>query len=188
MKKARLPRTNLGRLVAKVRSIIFLWGVSFSLFLSSSILAKANSLSIQDPDYQDGIPKQTRVYFELVGNEYGIAPELLEAIAYRESRFIPTVKNGNHYGLMQVNVKTHSERIAKYGWTANDMLDPYKNLMVAADYLLELFEEYEDVPLVLCIYSGNWKAVARYKEFGFMPGYCEDVLERSAEYERLHGK
>lgn len=162
--------------------------LGFVVLTSHSLTVKANSLS-QEPQYEDGIPSDIRIYCELCGTEYNICPELLESIAYRESRFEPDVANGKCYGLMQVNVKVHADRIDKYGWTENDMFDPYKNIMVAADYLHELYETYgDDNPVVLSIYSGNWKAVEKYKEYGFTTEYVNDVLDRSANYERLHEK
>lgn len=168
---------------------VFLWGVlSGFILLSQSLTVKANSLSYH-PKNNDEIPDQIIEYCELVGTEFQICPELLEAIAYHESRFIPTVTNGKHIGLMQINVKIHAKRIEKYGWTEADMTDPYKNLMVAADYLSELYELYGDEnPIVLSVYSGNWKAVNKYKEYGIMCDYANEVLTRSAEYERLHAK
>ena len=157
------------RIALKCAAVILCWGIlSGSLLMNQSILVKANGLSYQ-VSYDDGIPEEIRSYCELVGTEYDICPEILEAMAYRESRFIPEVVNGPHYGLMQINVYVHKARIEKYGWTAEDMLDPYKNLMVAGDYLHELYEIYGDEnPIVLAIYSGNWKAVNTYKEYGFM--------------------
>lgn len=158
------------------------------LLISQSLTVKANSLSYQ-PQYEDNIPEDIRIYCELVGYEYNICPELLEAMAYRESRFTPTVQSGNQYGLMQINVQVHKNRIAKYGWNEQDMLDPYKNLMVAGDYLSELYETYgDDNPIVLNAYNGNWKAINKYKEYGYLSEYVEDVLDRSMNYERLHGK
>jgi soluble lytic murein transglycosylase-like protein len=158
------------------------------LLISQSLTVKANSLSYQ-PQYEDNIPEEIRIYCELVGYEYNICPELLEAMAYRESRFMPTVQSGNQYGLMQINVQVHKNRIAKYGWNEQDMLDPYKNLMVAGDYLSELYETYgDDNPIVLNAYNGNWKAINKYKEYGYLSEYVEDVLDRSMNYERLHGK
>lgn len=158
------------------------------LFLLSPIKVYANSLSLSCP-YEDGIPDNIRQYCELVGSEYDICPELLEAMAYNESRFEPDVVNGNHYGLLQVNVKTHKARIEKYGWTAEDMFDPYKNLMVAGDFLHELYTMYGDEnPIVLAYYSGNSSAIKRYLKTGEMCSYAKKILEHSAEYERIHGK
>lgn len=157
------------------------------LFTNQTLVARAQGPGSQELEYE--IPSSIIEYCEVVGSEYDICPELLESMAYQESRFIPTVRNGKHYGLLQVNVKVHADRISKYGWTEEDMFDPYKNIMVAADYLSELYEIYGDEnPIVLSVYSGNWKAVKEYKETGFMTSYVEEVLERSAAYERLHEK
>ena len=172
----------------KVLVYFLFGGILFAGVSVQPVKAEAMPLC-QKPHYEDGIPDDIREICERVGPEFEICPELLEAIAYRESRFIPTVKNKNHYGLMQINVKIHRERIEKYDWTADDMLDPEKNVTVAADLLHELYETYgDDNPIVLSLYSGNWKAVQKYKEYGFLTTYVDDVLTRSAEYERIHGK
>jgi len=175
--------------MTKGRKLIFLMMLGIIAgFLFQPIKSEAKNLhySLQ---YEDGIPEEIRTDCEEVGLMFNICPEILESMAYRESRFIPTVTNGNHYGLMQVNVKIHAARLEKYGYTEEDMFDPYCNLVVAADYLAELYEMYGDEnPIVLSVYSGNWKAVSRYKEYGHLSSYVEDVLTRSAEYERLHGE
>lgn len=183
-------KANQKGMISKAKKVLkgFLcWGVS-SIILTSSIQVSAQSVHDQ-LDYQDGIPEEIREICESVGNDFCICPELLESMAYQESRFIPTAKNGKCYGIMQVNVKVHEDRIEKYGWTADDMFDPEKNIIVAADLLAELYETYSDEnPIVLALYNGDWKAVSRYKEYGFMSDYVEETLTRSAEYERLHRK
>lgn len=138
----------------------------------------------------DGIPDDIKQYCEEIGAETNICPEILEAIAYHESRFIPTVKNKNYWGLCQVNVKIHKDRIEALGYTPEDMLTAYPNIKVAADYLADLYETYGDEnPIVLSLYSGaGWDAVEKYKEYGQMTDYVEDILTRGGNYERLHGK
>lgn len=165
----------------------FLIGLAF--LTSQSLTVRANSLSLIEPDFQDGIPKEIRIYCELVGTEFDICPEILEAMAYYESQYIPDVQNGNHYGLMQINVVIHKKRIEKYGWTKEDMFDPYKNLMVAADILHELYEMYgDDNPAVLAYYAGYSSTLKTYFKTGKMCPYAEKILTHSAELERLHGK
>lgn len=167
-------------------TVIFLCLGVFILGLSvHSIRSEAAASS---PD--DEIPSEIKDYCEDIGSDYGICPELLEAIAWHESRFIPDVTNKNCYGLMQINVKIHADRIEKLGYTKEDMLTAYPNIEVAADYLLELYETYgDDNPIILSLYSGaGWKAVEKYKEYGFLTEYVDDILTRSANYERLHGK
>lgn len=161
---------------------IFLLGIIFGL--SVQIRAEA-SASIENE-----IPEQIIKDCEEIGTEYDICPELLEAIAFNESRFIEDVTNENCWGLCQVNVKVHAERIEKFGYTEDDMLTSYPNIKVAADYLAELYATYgDDNPIVLSLYSGaGWAAVERYKEYGTMTKHVENILTRSASYERLHGK
>lgn len=167
--------------------IYFLCMGGFSTaFLSLNISVYANE---QILSADDEIPRELVEYFDEVGQDFQICPELLEAIAWHESRFEPDVKNGSHYGLMQVNVKIHKNRIQKYGWTAKDMLDPYKNIVVAADYLSELFGMFGgDDYCVLLHYSGGWKAVHNYEKYGTITEYVKEILYRSEEYERMHDK
>lgn len=175
--------------MTKGRKLIFLMMLGIVAgCLFQPVRSEAQSL-VNTIQVEDGIPEDIQNYCEEIGGMFDICPELLESMAYTESRFIPTVKNKKCYGLMQVNVKVHADRIEKYGYTADDMYEPYPNLIVAADYLAELYETYgDDNPIVLSIYSGNWAAVSKYKEYGIMTPYVEEVLTRSAEYERAHGK
>lgn len=159
-----------------------------AIVLSTPIQASANSRTYFYTSESDGIPNDIREYAELCGSEFNICPELLEAIAYQESRFVSTAENGSCYGLMQINRSIHKDRIKKYGWTAADMDDPYKNMIIASDYLNELFQEYEDVGMVLLIYNGNNSAIPEYKKSGKLSKYANKILERSFEYEEIHGK
>lgn len=170
----------------KCAAIFLCWGfliIGLSVHVIRSEAAASNQ-------FDDEIPKNIKEYCEEIGQAKGICPELLEAIAWNESRFIPTVKNKNCYGLMQINVKIHQDRIENLGYTTKDMLKAKPNIEVAADYLAELYEDYGDEnPIVLSLYSGaGWDAVEKYKEYGFITDYVDDILTRSAKYERLHGK
>lgn len=127
-------------------------------------------------------------YAETLCDKWGICPEFVEAIIEKESGWDKDAENGNCVGLMQVNPRYHSERMARLGVT--DLKDPYDNILVGVDYLRELFQEYEDPALVLMIYnagdsdkygSGAW-------ETGKVSDYAKWVLKRSAELEREHGK
>lgn len=163
-------------------------GLAIVVFIASPITVSANSLSYIAPEETDGIPVEIREIAELVGNEFNICPELLEAIAFQESSYKPTVKNGTCCGLMQINTYIHRDRFINAGWSATEWRDPYKNMYVAAEYLAELFAEYEDVALVLYLYNGDSKNLKRYRESGYLSYYVKTILERSAELERLHNK
>ena len=157
------------------------------LFLVPSIKAQANSLS-NIPTYEEtGIPDEIYQDAEIIGHQFNICPELLMAMAERESRCLPEVENGSCKGLMQVNASCHRDRFTEAGWSYTEWADSYKNMYVAADYLHELFTEYEDVGIVLGLYHGESNAISRAKR-GQLSSYVTKILERSEELERLHGK
>lgn len=135
-----------------------------------------------DTGYIDNdIPQEVQEAAEKWGEEYNICPEFLMAMAFKESSYIPTVSNGNCLGLMQVNPTWHGDRMKRLGVT--DIYDVDSNMAVAADYLAELFAEYEDPAVVLMIYNGD----SRWDK-GVVSDYAEAILELSAELEEKHGK
>lgn len=117
---------------------------------------------------------------EELGMEHHVSPELLEAVIESESSGVPTVRNGNCIGLMQVSSKWHATRMAKLG--VKDLTDPRGNILTGVDYLLELFEQYEDPYEVLRIYGG-WKVGDPKGE-----AYIEKILRRAWQLEVIHGK
>lgn len=118
-----------------------------------------------------------------IGREYNIAPELLMAIIETESSGNPKAYNGGCYGLMQISSLYHAGRMQKLG--VDSIYDEYGNILTGADYLRELFEEYEDPHLVLQLYHGESRAVETY-EAGELSEYAETILNRAAELTRLH--
>lgn len=158
-----------------------------ALSMCPSITAQANSLSTIPTEEQTGIPEEIYQDAEIIGHQYDICPELLMALAERESCYTPTAENGSCKGLMQVNASCHRDRFTEAGWSYTEWADPYKNMYVAADYLHELFTEYEDVGIVLGLYHGESNAVSRGKK-GQLSSYVTKILERSEELERIHGK
>ena len=137
----------------------------------------------------ESVPEWIAVLAEEIGEETYVCPEVLESIAFEESRFKPEAvsKNGKYIGLCQINPRWQGERMERLGVT--DLKDARQNLMVAADYLKTLFEEYEDTGTVLMIYAGYSKeSIRRYEETGKLTGYVARVLERAERYERQNGK
>lgn len=152
------------------------------MWMVPSITAHANGLS-----YIDDTPVDIQFACDRYGEEYGICPELLQAICWKESRYDEDITDGTGtcFGLMQIQKKSHKDRMERLGVT--DLLDEYENIHVGADYLSELFEKYEDAGLVLMIYHGESGAIKKAQS-GQISQYAKDVLEKSAELERLHGK
>ncbi len=111
------------------------------------------------------------------GEQYGISPELIMAIIEKESMGQPDVESGGCKGLMQISSKWHKDRMKRLGVT--DLFDERSNILVGADYLSDLFEEYDEVSTVLMVYNGDSRAF----EDGYFSDYAEDILKRSEELE-----
>ena len=120
-----------------------------------------------------------------IGNQYNICPELLMAVIEKESSGQSDARNGNCIGLMQISSIWHQNRMMRLG--ATDLYCERDNILVAADYLSELFQKYKEPSLVLDIYNGNSNAMRNY-ECGVISDYAGKILERASELERLHGK
>ena len=116
---------------------------------------------------------------------YCVCPELLMAMIETESSGNPDATNGTCKGLMQVSEKWHRDRMERLG--VKDIYDPYGNILVATDYLMELAEKYEDIGLVLDVYNGNSKAMQN-AENGILSEYAAKILYRAEMLERIHGK
>lgn len=155
--------------------------------LCQPITAQANSLSIIPTQEVTGIPENVYQNANIIGHEFNICPELLMAMAERESRFTASAENGSCKGLMQVSVSYHKQRFVDAGWNPSEWTDAYKNMFVAGSYLHDLFEEYEDAATVLMIYHGEKNAVSKGKS-GNISSYATGILERSEELERIHGR
>lgn len=124
-------------------------------------------------------------YIKEISVEYGICPELVIAIVEHESSGNAAATNGGCKGLMQIQEKYHKDRMKRLGVT--NLYDPYSNILVGVDYLMELAGEYEDLPMVLMVYNGSSDAKARW-ENGNYTDYANSIMKRAEELERIHGK
>lgn len=121
-----------------------------------------------------------------IGQQYAICPELLQAIAWKESRYDPAASSEGCEGLMQIQSKWHADRMERLGIT--DLYDPESNMLLAADYLAELSAQYDDVAVVLMYYNGDRRAKDLYQGTGEISDYAEEILYISSEFEIAHGK
>jgi soluble lytic murein transglycosylase-like protein len=113
--------------------------------------------------------------------KYNIAPGIVFAIMWRESRFqADVVSPHGSIGLMQIAPKWHEESMERLG--CHDLFDPYQNITVGIDYLAYLKEQSSDIVWVLTAYRwGEGKATSKM-ESGDM--YAINVLEKSSEFQR----
>ncbi len=132
------------------------------------------------------VPEEVRELSEELGNRYGICPELIQAVCFKESSFRPDAVNGGCTGIMQVSERWHKERMDRLGVT--DLKDVRGNMTVGVDYLAELFGEYEDAGAALMKYNGDSRLGKLIAGTGDLSGYADEVLALSAELERRNGK
>lgn len=133
------------------------------------------------------IPEEYQRYCIEIGKIYNICPELLMAMIEQESSgHKGAVNSAGDTGLLQVNPKWHYNRMERLGVT--DLYDPYSNILVAADYLAELFKEDEEVYLVLMKYNMPHSNAEELFGQGIFSEYALQVAERSQELERLHSR
>ena len=145
---------------------------------------KTKKINLYDPDIPEDIQDAAWKY----GEQYNICPEFLIAVAKRESEFNPEAVNGSCVGLMQVSLRWHTDRMERCHVTEEEMWTVDGSMHVAADYLAELFDEYEDAALVLMIYNGDSDASSFAQGDCDMSDYASDILTYSRELEEKHGK
>lgn len=128
------------------------------------------------------LPMEFQTYINNVCKRYEIAPEIVFSMIAKESNYNHKEigDNGNSYGLMQVQLQWHEDRMDKLGCT--DLLDPYENVLVGVDYLAELLAYYDgNLEKALTAYNaGATGAYNDYFSYGIEASeYTEEVLENS---------
>ena len=103
-------------------------------------------------------------------NHYGVDAVIVFAMIQRESNFDAAAigDDGTSVGLMQIQEKWHSDRMAKLGVT--DLLDPYQNVTVGIDFLAELLRQYP-----LTYYNSGKAEISSYSEA--VMDYMESLTE-----------
>ncbi|AEA58753.1 MULTISPECIES: lytic transglycosylase domain-containing protein [Burkholderia] len=85
-----------------------------------------------------------------------VNPLILRAIAWQESHNTPDAINRNangstDYGIMQIN-SIHLSRLAQYGITKDTLMQPCKNVYIAAWHLRQKMNKY----------GNTWAAIGAY--------------------------
>lgn len=146
----------------------------------------AGTVKINAAGTDTSLPELYQVHCKEIGRKYDICPELLEAVIEEESSGDPdAVGAAGEIGLMQVYPKYHLDRAERLG--VSNLFSPKGNILVGADYLAELFREYEDMGTVLMIYNGTADAV-ELGEKGEYTEYAKSIIKRTEQLERLHKK
>jgi soluble lytic murein transglycosylase-like protein len=100
------------------------------------------------------VPVSLQGLFAAARAQYGLPPHLLEAVAYRESRFRPEIISGalrsakGAVGIMQIMPRWHPQ-LGEAG-----ALDATRAIPYAAKYLRQLYNQFGDWKIALAAY--NW--------------------------------
>lgn len=114
-----------------------------------------------------------------------ISPYLVFAMCERESQYKADAvgDSGNSLGIMQIQPKWHQERMDRLGCT--DLLNPYQNVTVGIDILLDLYSKNEDTAWVLMAYNGGVAYANRHCDAGNISEYAEYIMARAEELEQM---
>ncbi len=141
-----------------------------------ALLAGAYSIDLKASDGDTWLNPTAQGYVNEISAQYGIQPELVEAIIETESSCNNSATNGTCYGYMQVN-----GAVWGYGYRSE-----YANISKGVEVLANYFEQADgEVCLALDLYNGNSKA-HRLNESGTISTYAKKITTRAHELEVLH--
>ena len=139
--------------------------------------ASANANAAVAPKPRADVPSDLAPAFVRAGAESRLNPDLIEAVAFVESRFRRSAhSSAGASGVMQLMPQTA-------GHLGVDAWDASQNIRGGATYLKQLLREFgNDIPLALAAYNAGPAAVRR---FGGMPPYPETQIYVARVLERL---
>ena len=107
--------------------------------------------------------------------KYNISTAIVIALIDRESKFndFAIGDDGRSFGLMQIKVKCHLQRMIKLNCT--NLFDEYQNITVGIDYLSELYNQYG------CDYGKALTAYNRGHYSGTVTNYAKEILNNAKE-------
>lgn len=103
--------------------------------------------------YEERIKDECVLYSNQIGAELDVDPYLILAIIEAESHYDPNICGNGAVGLMQLIPSCHKNTMNKYGYSREDLFDPYKNIRVGAEYLSALVHKYDDISFALVCYN-----------------------------------
>ncbi len=160
------------------------------LFDGPAVHVGDEARAITQPAVVTTLPKRapqeaTIVYFNAAGAKQELSPQLLEAVAYVESRFNDeAVSPAGALGAMQLMPATAAE-------LGVDPRIPAQNIQGGASYLRQMLELFDgDLRLALAAYNAGPGAVQRYggvPPFKETEEYVEAVLSYMADVASMEG-
>ena len=110
-------------------------------------------------------------------------PYLIFAMCERESQYKADAvgDSGRSLGIMQIQEQWHQERMNKLGCT--DLLNPYQNVTVGIDILIDLYSKCNDTAWVLMAYNGGEAYANRNYNADNISEYARYIMTRAEEME-----
>ena len=110
-------------------------------------------------------------------------PYLIFAMCERESQYKADAvgDSGRSLGIMQIQEQWHQERMDRLGCT--DLLNPYQNVTVGIDILIDLYSKCNDTAWVLMAYNGGEVYADRNYNAGNISEYARYIMTRTEEME-----
>ena len=128
--------------------------------------------------YDVPMEDKLQIFIARLCEKHHIDPAIVLGMAQRETNFNANAigDGGDSFGMWQVQPKWHQERMDKLGVT--DLLDPYQNVTVSVDYLVEMLGWYDgDIAKALTAYNqGNYR--------GVVSEYAKAVLENGENIQK----
>lgn len=131
-----------------------------------------------DEDLQD--------YIFYLCDQYEIDPRIVIGMIRKESTYNPNCigDNGNSFGLLQIQPRWHQSRMNKLG--ADDLLNPYDNILVGIDYLAEMLDWGNgSITYALMAYNAGPSNAWDMVDDGIVSYYARTVLAYADELEYI---
>lgn len=110
-------------------------------------------------------PVHYEEYVYTYSKEYNIDPYLVFAIMKTESKFFPYAKSHKDAkGLMQIGEGTQKWAMEDLELDNNNIFDPKVNIQIGCWYINKLFEQFDDMELVIAAYNGGSGNVDKWLE------------------------
>lgn len=129
--------------------------------------------------YDVPLSHELQDYIFKLCEERDIDPALVIAVIERESKYNSSTigDHGNSLGLMQIQPKWHSERMARLNCT--NLLNPFENVCVGIDILDGLLDSGNSIEWALMAYNGGAGYAYNKESRGEVSEYATTVLNIS---------
>lgn len=142
-------------------------------------------VSLSDEDPQEPLEAEdlyVSYVYDICQAYPDVDPELVRAVIFVESRYVPTVESGGCVGLMQISTYWHVNRAERLGVT--DFYDPYSNILLGVDLLDELLDiSNGDEGYALMLYNMDNSKARELHNQGLLSDYAKIVLAKRLELE-----